>query len=282
MFQHEGNTYMAYADRLTGWLELTHFPSGATSQRIKTQLRRYFTRWGAPEQLSTDGGTNLASEEMAEFLRDWGVTARLSSAQSNGRAEAAVKSAKIIIKANTGGGGTLDTDKASLALLQYLNTPLRTINKSPAQLAAGRQLRDGVPTARWHLRVVRHWGGTLRQREVQMGEAGNTLMANSTPRHLQPLAPGARVRVQNQASDVWDRTGLVVEALPHRQYTIRLDGSGRIILRNRKHLRPTSARALPEARNEVTLTTEPPSTPPPPQQRLRRQTKRPGWLNDYI
>ncbi|XP_076049693.1 uncharacterized protein LOC143030430 [Oratosquilla oratoria] len=238
MFQHEGNTYMAYADRLTGWLELTHFPSGATSQRIKTQLRRYFTRWGAPEQLSTDGVLWLA--------------------------EAAVKSAKKIIKANTGGGGTLDTDKASLALLQYLNTPLRTINKSPAQLAAGRQLRDGVLTARWHLRVDRHWGGTLRQREVQMGEAGNTLMANSTLRHLQPLAPDTRVRVQNQASDVWDRTGLVVEALPHRQYTIRLDGSGRIRLRNRKRLRLTSARALTEARNEVTLTTDPPSTPPPP------------------
>lgn len=44
MFQHEGHTYMAYADRLTGWLEIAHFPHGATSQRIKTQLRRYFAR----------------------------------------------------------------------------------------------------------------------------------------------------------------------------------------------------------------------------------------------
>ena len=147
---------MAYADRLTGWLELAHFPSGATSHKIKIHLRRYFTRWVAPEQLSTAGGTNLASEEMAEFLKDWGVTARLSSAQypqSNRRAEAAVKTAKRIIKANTGSEGTLDTDKASLALLQYLNTPLRGIDKSPTQLAAGKQLRDGVPTARWHLKV---------------------------------------------------------------------------------------------------------------------------------
>ena len=80
MFQHEGHTYMAYADWLTGWLELAHFPHGATSQRIKTHLRRYFARWGAPE-LSTDGGTNLSSEEMVEFLQNWGVKARLSSAQ---------------------------------------------------------------------------------------------------------------------------------------------------------------------------------------------------------
>ncbi|KAG0729083.1 hypothetical protein GWK47_031084 [Chionoecetes opilio] len=45
---------------------------------------------------------------------------------------------------NTDGGGSLDTDKASLAMLQYLNTPLRGVNRSPAQLAAGRHLRDGV------------------------------------------------------------------------------------------------------------------------------------------
>ena len=222
---------------------------------------------------------------MAEFLKDWGVTVRLSSAQypqSNGRAEAAVKTAKRIIKANTGGGGTLDTDKASLALLQYLNTPLRAIDKSPAQLAAGRQLRDGVPTARWHLKVDRHWGGTLRRREVQMGEAGDTLMANSTPRQLPPLAPGTHVRVQNQASNVWDRTGLVVEALPHRQYTIRLDGSGRISLRNRKHLRPTLAQAPPEAQIGVPPTVGSPATPPQLQPHPRRQAKHPRWLDDYV
>ena len=287
MFQQEGHTYMAYADRLTGWLELSHFPSGATSHRIKTQLRRYFTHWGSPEELSTDGGTNLASEEMAEFLKDWGVRTRLSSAQypqSNGRAEAAVKTAKRIIRDNTGSGGSLDTDKASLALLQYLNTPLRAVDRSPAQLAAGRQLRDGVPTARWHLRVDKHWGGTLRRREVQMGEAGEEQMANSTPRRLPPLAPGTRVRVQNQASNAWDRTGLVVEALPHRQYTIRLDGSGRISLRNRKHLRPTLGKSPPGEQGgeppAVRPLAEPPTPPQPsptptPQPRPSRPTKRP-------
>ncbi|XP_064106861.1 uncharacterized protein LOC135215838 [Macrobrachium nipponense] len=44
MFQHNGHMYMAYADRLTGWLELAHFPHGTSSSHIKTQLRRYFAR----------------------------------------------------------------------------------------------------------------------------------------------------------------------------------------------------------------------------------------------
>ncbi|KAG0726952.1 hypothetical protein GWK47_035605 [Chionoecetes opilio] len=55
MFRDEGPMYMAYADRLTGWLELAHFPHGTSSLRIKTQLKLYFTRWGAPEQISTEG-----------------------------------------------------------------------------------------------------------------------------------------------------------------------------------------------------------------------------------
>ncbi|XP_068205427.1 uncharacterized protein [Palaemon carinicauda] len=161
MFQHDGHSYMAYADRLTGWLELAHFPHGISSSHIKTQLRRYFAWWGDPVQISSDGGSNLASEEMGEFFKLWGVSVRLSSAQypqSNGRAEAAVKIRKQVIMANMGSGGNLNMDKSSMAMLQYLNTPLRGINKSPAQMAAGRQLRDGVPMARWHLTADKHWG----------------------------------------------------------------------------------------------------------------------------
>lgn len=119
MLQHEGHTYMAYADRLSGLLELAHFPCGVTSQKIKTHLRRYFTRRGAPGELSSELGMNLGNEGVAEFLKNWGVAARLSSAQcppSKRRAEAAIKTEKRIIKSNTDGGGTLDTDKASFAL----------------------------------------------------------------------------------------------------------------------------------------------------------------------
>ncbi|XP_064090797.1 uncharacterized protein K02A2.6-like [Macrobrachium nipponense] len=88
MFQIEGNVYMVYADRLTGWLDIAHFPCGAMSNKISNHLRSYFSRWGAPEQISTDRGTNLASEEMVAFFRRWGVKVRLSSAQypqSNGK-----------------------------------------------------------------------------------------------------------------------------------------------------------------------------------------------------
>ena len=60
----------------------------------------------------------------------------------------------------------------------------------------------------------------------------------STYRKCSPLLPGTKVRVQNQANREWDRTGTVVEVLRYRQYTIRLDGSGRLSRRNRVHLKP--------------------------------------------
>ena len=228
---------------------------------------------------------------MTSFFRRWGVAIRISSAhypQSNGRTEAAVKTAKRIIRDNTGPGGTLDCDRMSLALLQYLNTPLRNINRSPAQLATGRQLRDGVPTARQHLKVDRHWQYTLRERERKLAEAHNDIAAEKTCRNLTPLEPGTPVRAQNPVTKLWDRTGSIVETLPHRQYTVRLDGSGRITLRNRKHLCPNLAQqpvSTPVGTHTPMVSRTPamegrPPTPLP--SCPRRVGNKPRWLSDYV
>ncbi|XP_045104394.1 uncharacterized protein LOC123499928 [Portunus trituberculatus] len=94
----------AHSPSLTGWLEIAHFVSGATSSKLASVLRQYFNRWGALESVSTDGVTNLTSEEMCNFFGRWGVERRVASAhfpQSNGRAEVAVKFAMRLLRANT-------------------------------------------------------------------------------------------------------------------------------------------------------------------------------------
>lgn len=149
LFQLNGEVYMAYLDRLTGWLEVEHLPSGSTTIKLISAFRRWVRRFGIPKELLCDGGTNLVSEEARAFLL-WRVQLRISSAyfpQSNGLAEAAVKSAKRLLSGNTGPGGSLDSDVAAKAVLQYLNTPLQDSGASPAQLLMGRQLRDSVPAA---------------------------------------------------------------------------------------------------------------------------------------
>ena len=54
------------------------------------------------------------------------------------------------------------------------------------------------------------------------------------------MSVGDRCFVQNQTGNNpnrWDRTGLVVESHPNDQYTIKIDGSGRLTSRNRRFLR---------------------------------------------
>ena len=65
-----------------------------------------------------------------------------------------------------------------------------------------------------------------------------SLREHSPP--LRPLAPGEIVFLQNQqgaSSTKWDRSGIVVESLGHDQYRVKIDGSGRLTLRNRRFLR---------------------------------------------
>ena len=57
---------------------------------------------------------------------------------------------------------------------------------------------------------------------------------------LPPLKVGDCVRVQNQIGSKprrWDKTGIVVEVKQFDQYVIRMDGSGRVSLRNRRFLK---------------------------------------------
>ena len=245
LFEESGHRYLVYADRLTGWIKLDHLRS-YTSNVLVPIFQRHFSEYGVPEQISLDGGTSLISGEMTEFFRRWCVEVRQSSAQypqSNGRAEAAVRSAKTIMRDNTAPNGSLTMEKIASAMLQYHNTPLREGGKSPAQLLLGRQLRSGVPVSVTLLRVQERWTEDLTRREKMMAQKADRLeeLSDSSRRHLEKLVVGQHVRIQNAVTKRWDRTGVVTRVLRAiRQYTIRMDGSGRVVLRNRKFLRPIS------------------------------------------
>ena len=103
--------------------------------------------------------------------------------------------------------------------------------------------------------------------------------------HTKPLTPlkvGDRVRIQNQTGphpNKWDCTGIVIKVWQFHQYLVRVDGSGRQTLRNRKFLRkyipvyqPVKRRPIikdiahlpPSSACKDTITSlKPPTTPPP-------------------
>ena len=145
-FDLHGVNYLVVADRYTGWPILFRMGT-ATMEMVKT-LRNIFAQYGVPEELATDGGPPFNGHEFRQFLVQWGVKHRLSSAhfaQSNGRAELAVKSMKRLLRDNVGPGGKLDTPGVSRALLQYRNTPVQGVGMSPGYMLYGRVMRDALP-----------------------------------------------------------------------------------------------------------------------------------------
>ncbi len=260
-FKHIGHYYFVAADRLSGWIELQQIKVGtneAGAQGLCKAVRRLMVTFGVPSELSSDGGPEFKSDETKAFFRRWGINHRLSSSylpSSNGRAELAVKTAKRLLMENINASGKLDNDAIVRALLTYRNTPDPGCKLSPAQILMGRQLRDTLPYLSKEVmcynnpQVSRSWReawatkeDALRTRYVKTLE---NLSEHSRP--LPPLRHGDPVMLQNQHGQYpkkWDRSGVVVETKDNDQYVVKVAGSGRLTLRNRRFLRKYEAHQL--------------------------------------
>ena len=121
----------------------------------------------------------------------------------------------------------------------------------------GRTLKDALPNLPANLRyraettnfskkcgepASKYWKYILEGREL----GASRKLPKSKERydeHASPLASlsvGDCVSIQNREDNKpirWDRTGQVVERMENRQYMVKCDGSGRVLLRSRGHLR---------------------------------------------
>ena len=252
-FDCGGRHYLVIGDRLSGWCEVfrsTHGSPQVGAEGLITCLWNYFSRFGVPIELSSDGGPEFVANATEIFLQHWGVSHRLSSAyhqQSNGRAEVAIKSAKRLLKSNTGPSGTLDTDRFLRAMMQLCNTPDPDCNISPAQIVFGRPLRDTFAfTSRLdkfaNKNIRPTWRNAWRSKEAALYQrfhrSAETLSEHS--RELPTVQVGDRCYIQNQTGNFpkrWDRSGTIVDVHDHDSYTVKVDGTGRITRRNRRFLR---------------------------------------------
>ena len=254
---------------------------------MKNWLRQFFSTYGIPEELATDGGLTYMSYETQKFLADYGVRHRLSSvafAQSNKRAELGVKSMKRLIRENTNRDGSLTNDRFLQAMMTYRNTPDRDTLLSPAQVIFGRNLRDFLPSPQMRYTPRPQWVMLREDREKALAKraVSNTEKLDHHCRVLPRLAVGDSVLVQNQVGNHpsrWDITGVVVEVKEHDQYVVKVDGSGRMTMRNRKflkkitpysmtkHFRQDDARAPPPVPTAEPPPAEPaaPAGPPAPE-----------------
>ena len=207
-------------------------------------LRNCFSTYGIPED-GTDGGPEFTAAETRKFFKCWGTNHRLSPVaypHGNCRAEVGVKTMKRLITNNTATNGDLSTDAVQRAVLQYRNTPDPSTKLSPAQCIFGRPIRDFIPILPMQYKPHSTWQDTLKLREAALRKRHVKIserLAEHT-RKLPQLCVGDQVRIQNQVGLFprrWDRTGQIIEVKQFNQYLVRVDGSNRATLRNRKFLR---------------------------------------------
>lgn len=113
-------------------------------------VRGIFARYGQPETLVTDNGTQLTSDKFESFCAANGIVKTAPyHPQSNGLAERFVDTFKRSLKKITAGGETLNEAIDSF-LLCYRSTPCRSApdGKSPAELIYGRPIRTSLELLR--------------------------------------------------------------------------------------------------------------------------------------
>ena len=134
------------------------------------------------------------------------------------------------------------------ALLTYRNTPDPGCKLSPAEILLGRKLKDTLPTIDKKVMAFNNPQFSNRWREAWKAKKDalktryvpsiETLSEHSRP--LPPLQIGDGVIIQNRSGRFpkkWDKSGIIVETKANDQYVVKVAGSGRLTLRNRRFLR---------------------------------------------
>ena len=196
-----------------------------TEKTVIGKCKKLFARWGIPEIVRTDPGTQFFSQ-FNQFAKEYDFKHVQNSpkySQSNGAVEAAVKTAKNILK---------KCDYVNVGLLSYRSTPLEN-GFSPDELMTNRKIRSLVPTISKNLGTFKNHK-LIAEKEINRKTVQEK---NYNKRHrvkkLSELNIGEKVWVFDMQTyaEVTEKCDIP------NSYIIKTE-KGSIIQRNRWHLIP--------------------------------------------
>lgn len=258
LFSWEGRDYHVLVDYTSNFWEVDRMTSTTTASVIKT-MKAHFARNGIPSVIVSDNGPQYVSDEFQRFAAKWDIEHQTSAPghqSANGRAEAAVKAAKLMFTKCK----KSQTDP-HLALLEIRNTPTQGVGSSPAQRLLNRRTRTLLPTTTTLLapRAEEY----LRKDRVRISEQKEKQGKNynRTAKDLPILEEGDIVRMKpfRPGQKAWEKA-VVQRRLDERSYEV--DTPAGTYRRNRVHLRRTHEDATnPQTQEPATETTPEPSEP---------------------
>lgn len=131
----EGLTYMVLVDAYSKWPEVFIMKS-ITSERTVDVLSRVFAKYGLPQIMVTDNGTQFTSVEFKDLVDKNGIVHKRSAPyhpSTNGQAERFAQTLKQAIRASRSDGGSPQL-KLDRFLLAYRNARHVVTGESPATL----------------------------------------------------------------------------------------------------------------------------------------------------
>jgi len=233
-----GKSFLVIVDRLSDWPVVVPCKGDTTSSNTIRMFCCYFREIGVPLRLRTDGGPQFTSQEFRSFADRWGVRHIVTSPhypQSNGHAEAAVKSIKHLIL-KVAPSGDIDCEEFDRGLLELRNTPSFT-GRSPAQVLYGHPLRSCVPAHPDAFSMDWQSKAEDCDRRAAAHAENAAVRYDNQARELPKLKVGQYVRIQDPKTHRWDKVGLVMGVGKARTYEVRVP-SGRVYWRNSRFLRP--------------------------------------------
>ncbi|BES90768.1 Reverse transcriptase (RNA-dependent DNA polymerase) [Nesidiocoris tenuis] len=270
-FQYKGQNYAVLVDAYSDFFEIKKM-SNITAERLIKFCKRNFARYGIPQVLVSDNAPQFVGSEFCRFAREWEFLHSTSSpfySRANGKAEAAVKIVKTLMK-------KCDADQSDfyLALLEWRNVPTSDIDASPAQRLMSRRTRTTLPIAK-KLLVPRTIQGV--RDAIELKRRKTKLHHDRKAKALPELEIGDEVLVKPpQGKGKWELGDITGK---HNSSSFDVTIDGRAFRRNRTWIRPfwrPVAEAPREEDRRISIRPSGESSPAPtstPQKRGGEQTE---------
>ena len=205
LFTYKGRNFLICVDYYSSFWEINS-PDNTTSVSVVQKLKSLFARHEIPETCVSGNCSQLTSTEFKIFSRQWTfvhVTSSPTYPQSNGKVEAAVNSAKTVMRKSR----KARTDPY-LALLEYRNALSQGLGTSTVQRLMSRRRRAQLSIIPQFLTsVVQH--GTYQQ--LLANKERQVLAYNRGCKDLRALRNGDTVRLLSPGNSSKEAVNAKVE-----------------------------------------------------------------------